>query len=252
MDTPGGPPELIAHRGWASRWPENTLEGLVAAARAGARLVEFDIQLTADGVPMLLHDAALERTTGRGGDIRELSAAALAGIPAGEPARFGDTHADLRIPRLADVARAMAGLGIWCFPEVKTDSLERFGTRAVLEGCMSALAPLAGRLALTSFDLPALEEARDRHGVHIAWVLARYDEDNLARARALAPDYLFCNHEKLPPGDDPLPRGPWDWALYEVTDAGLALALARRGARYIETMAVGELLADPRLGARAP
>ena len=60
-------PELIAHRGWAYRYPENTLPAIAGALGAGARYVEFDVQITADGVPVLFHDSTLDRTAGRPG-----------------------------------------------------------------------------------------------------------------------------------------------------------------------------------------
>ena len=61
---------VIGHRGAAARAPENTLAGLRRAHELGAAWVEFDVMLTADRVPVLIHDETLERTTtgrGRGG-----------------------------------------------------------------------------------------------------------------------------------------------------------------------------------------
>ena len=52
-------PELVAHRGYALHYPENTLIGIEAAIRAGARYVEVDVQLSADKVPVLFHDRTL-------------------------------------------------------------------------------------------------------------------------------------------------------------------------------------------------
>ena len=52
---------LLAHRGWASRYPENSRAGIEAALRAGVPSVEIDVQLSGDGVPMVIHDAGLER-----------------------------------------------------------------------------------------------------------------------------------------------------------------------------------------------
>jgi glycerophosphoryl diester phosphodiesterase len=60
-------PRLIAHRGGGALAPENTLAGLRTAASLGYRGVEFDVMLSADGTPVLIHDETLERTTdGRG------------------------------------------------------------------------------------------------------------------------------------------------------------------------------------------
>ena len=64
----------------------------------------------------------------------------------------------------------------------------------------------------------------------------------------MAPEYLFCNVTKLP-SEGALPTGPWQWAIYEITDPSLALDLCRRGAGFIETMEIGEMLAHPQLKA---
>jgi glycerophosphoryl diester phosphodiesterase len=64
-------PRWIAHRGAGSLAPENTLAAFRAGAAHGYRMFECDVKLSADGVPFLMHDATLERTTngiGVGGD----------------------------------------------------------------------------------------------------------------------------------------------------------------------------------------
>ena len=57
-------PKVIGHRGAAAYSPENTLESFREARRRGATWVETDIKLTADGVPIVMHDDSLKRTTG--------------------------------------------------------------------------------------------------------------------------------------------------------------------------------------------
>ena len=60
-------PRIIAHRGGGALAPENTLAGLRRARSLGFSAVEFDVMLAGDGVPVLMHDETLERTTdGRG------------------------------------------------------------------------------------------------------------------------------------------------------------------------------------------
>jgi glycerophosphoryl diester phosphodiesterase len=83
------PPAIVAHRGDAEHFPENTLPALEAAWRRGIVHVEFDVQLSADGVPFVIHDASLERTTHGTGDVRLTMSGQLDGIDAGDPARFG-------------------------------------------------------------------------------------------------------------------------------------------------------------------
>jgi glycerophosphoryl diester phosphodiesterase len=75
----------IAHRGDWRLAPENSLEALVLAAGIdGIDGVEFDLRISRDGVPVLLHDETLERVQGRAGAVTDLTAAELrgAGIPA--------------------------------------------------------------------------------------------------------------------------------------------------------------------------
>ncbi len=58
------PPHLIAHRGNAAEFPENTLPAFESALELGVRNIEFDVQLTSDKVPVVIHDADLQ-TRGR-------------------------------------------------------------------------------------------------------------------------------------------------------------------------------------------
>lgn len=240
-------PKLVAHRGWASRWPENTLESLMAAVDAGADHVEFDIQLSADGVPILLHDATLERTAGLPGCALDMNWDALQHVTVGETARLGEVCPRARLPSLALICEWLATEpGVTAFAEIKTESLSRFGVERVLGPCLDLLSPLMERCVVTSFSDEVLLEASHRPEVSIAWVLEQWSPESLARAEKLAPEYVFCNHRKLPEGLSALPAADWHWVLYEVADADLALELAGRGAGYVETMAIGDLLKDPR------
>ena len=64
-------PLIIAHRGASHDAPENTLQAFQRAAEQGANGLEFDVQLSADGVPVIIHDANLERTTNGRGRVSE-------------------------------------------------------------------------------------------------------------------------------------------------------------------------------------
>jgi glycerophosphoryl diester phosphodiesterase len=93
-----------------------------------------------------------------------------------------------------------------------------------------------------SFDLPAVHLARQMGSFKIGWVLPEYDEHARLKFEAVKPEFLFCDHEKLPAGSGRLWRGPWRWALYEVGTPELAVALAERGADFVETMAVSPMI----------
>lgn len=244
-------PTLVAHRGYAARYPENTLPALQAAVDAGARWLEFDVQLSADRVPVLLHDTTLERTAGRADSVFELSAQQLSAVAVGEPMRFGDRFSGVTVPTLADVVAWMATQPqVQAFVEIKTESLQRFGSEGVLVEVLRVLEPVRGRYVLISYDDAFLSLARQTVPMRIGWVAAEWNADYAQRARKLAPDFLFTNHTRLPPEPQPLWPGPWQWVVYEVTDPAQALALAARGIACVESMAVGELLADARLWER--
>jgi glycerophosphoryl diester phosphodiesterase len=234
--------ELVAHRGHAALYPENTLEALESAVAAGARWVEIDVQLCAGGVPVLLHDANLQRVAGRPESVFELTPEALAAIPVGEPERFGGRFPAARAPTLAQFVAWLEGHpGVSAFVEMKLESIERFGRSAVLEACCRVLEPVAGRWAPVSFDRDILAEARVAGLNDVGWVVRGFDPVIDAAGRSLPARWLFCNKRYLPPG--PLPAGPWDWVVYEVPDAETAKALAVRGARWLETHAVGAVRA---------
>lgn len=239
-------PQLIAHRGYASRYPENTLPAIDSALRAGARYVEIDIQLSSDHVPMVFHDVDLVRTTGHAGRITELTSAQLSAIFANETERLDGRFARIPIPTLAAVASHLTRWsGVVLFAEIKTESTDAFGIPAVVTAVGKALEPIAERCVIISYSVPVLEAARAAGARDIGLVLTRYDAATRAAAEALAPGYVICNHQKLPPAPEPLWQGPWQWALYEVIEPELAVALHQRGAALIETMAIGDMLRHP-------
>ena len=63
FNDPDGRLMSMLHRGEVTYYPENSIEGLISAIQIGADMVEIDIRLTKDGVPVLMHDAKLNRTT---------------------------------------------------------------------------------------------------------------------------------------------------------------------------------------------
>ena len=241
-------PEIVAHRGDVEHFPENSLPALEAAWRRGLRRVEFDVQLSADGIPYVIHDTSLERTTHSSGDLRLMNSGQLDGIDAGEPTRLGRSHAGTALPRLAAVCDLMGGIpGAQAFVEVKRASLVHHGREHCMEKILAALAPVLERCSLISFDAEACRIARKSAGVPIGWVL---DDDPLrleADIAALGPEFVFCDHQRLS-GNDPLPSGEWDWVAYEVDDAALATRLHERGVAMVESMAPFRLAAA--LGAR--
>jgi glycerophosphoryl diester phosphodiesterase len=219
-------------------YPENTLPALRSALDLGARFLEIDVQLAADGVPVVIHDDDLVRTGNRRLVVTEASSAMLLATEVAERGRFGERFAGTTLPALADVVALLTGRPeVTLFVEIKRESLEAFGHDQTVMRVIDVLRPVRSQCVVISFDLPAIHRARELGGVRIGWVLPAYDNHNRLKYEALLPEFLFCSHERLP-ATGPLWRGPWHWAIYEIRTLEHAVALAERGAGFIETMAV--------------
>ncbi len=232
---------LVAHRGNARDYPENTLPAFASAMSAGLRFLELDVHLSGDGVPMVIHDHELRRTTGVSGCVFDLTARQLTQIDAHEPQRFGERFRGTRIPLLADVLALLDGRpDVTLFVEIKRASLAHFGHEQVVERLLQELRAARSQCVVISFDLAAVFRARQLGGLAIGWVLEQYDAHSRLKYEAVQPEFLFCDLDKLPQ-HGALWRGPWRWAIYEIESFDLALSLAERGAHYIETMAVSAM-----------
>jgi glycerophosphoryl diester phosphodiesterase len=241
--TPVAVPEVIAHRGYASCYPENTLLAVEAAVAAGVRYIEVDVQLSADGIPVLAHDPGLRRTAGCGGRIAELTLARLRSVSVGERRRLGARFGHVPMATLAELLQQLAGWPhVTAFIEIKRESLARFGTDYTVARIMDVLGARPRHCVPISFDREAVRLARAWGAPQIGWVLRRCTARAVNAARDLAPAFLFCDVRGLPQGPQALPQGSWRWAVYEIGSAGEALALASRGVELVETFRSGELL----------
>jgi glycerophosphoryl diester phosphodiesterase len=235
------PIQLVAHRGNASEYPENTLPAFESALDLGLKFLELDVQLSADGVPMVIHDPRLERTAGVAASVFDLRARELTRIEAGEAQRFGDKYRGTTIPRLQDVLTLLESRpDVTLFVEIKKESLVRFGNDQVVGRVLKAIKPVRQQCVVISYDLPAIFRARQVGDAAIGWVLNDYDEHSRLKYEALQPEFLFADHESLP-STGALWRGSWQWVIFEVVSLALAQSLAARGAYHIETMAVREM-----------
>ena len=99
-------PPIIGHRGAKANAPENTLVSIGKAHEEGATWVEFDVKLTSDSVPILIHDATLERTTSGQGEVCNRSLEDIRRLDAGR--WFGPAFAGERVPTLAETLDFMA------------------------------------------------------------------------------------------------------------------------------------------------
>lgn len=150
-------PRLIAHRGGGSLAPENTLAGIRLAARQGYRAVEFDVMLSADSVPVLIHDETLVRTSNGRGRVAEQTWAQLARLDAGS--RFGEEFAGEAIPRVDHALELCRALGLAVNVEIKPST----GADSATGRVVAEWTAEHGRgmpIIVSSFSLTALREAQ--------------------------------------------------------------------------------------------
>jgi glycerophosphoryl diester phosphodiesterase len=245
MSIPPFPPDLIAHRGNAAEFPENTLPAIRSALELGARFVEFDVQLTADRHPILLHDASLKRTAGIDRNALEMTLAELPDVRVNEEARFRNRFTDVGIPTLAQAVSVLESHPTaTAFVELKRPSLRAVGPEAFVHKVIDVLKPVLRQCVIIASDLAAIHYVRQSTALRVGWVLPDYTNLSALKCEALSPDYVFCDHQLLTDTTSRLWRGTWRWAIYEVTTPRLAFDLAARGAKLIQTMAVRSMLRE--------
>ena len=142
-------PPVIGHRGAAARAPENTLAGLHRAKELGCTWVEFDVRLTADGIPVLCHDPRLDRTTDGTGRIARLTFAAVRQCDAG--ARFDPAFAGELIPTLEEALLLCAELGLGANIELKADYSRDRDTAAAVAAILVRLNNWRPAVLVSSF-----------------------------------------------------------------------------------------------------
>lgn len=192
-------PRCIAHRGAGKLAPENTLAAFRLGAAHGYRGFECDVKLSADGVPFLLHDATLERTTSGQGTAGDHPWDALSRLDAGSWHSRG--YAGEPLPRLDAIAAYVLRNGFALNIEIKpTPGVERrtgevVGTEVLRLWGMQpqALPPL-----FSSFQPESLAGARDTAPqVPRALLLDSLREGWLEEAQGLGCVAVVCNHKLL-------------------------------------------------------
>jgi glycerophosphoryl diester phosphodiesterase len=211
--TPSSPPSpwpyprWIAHRGAGKLAPENTLAAFRLGASHGYRMFECDAKLSADGVPFLLHDATLERTTNGHGVAGSLPWAELSQLDAGQ--WHSRTHAGEPLPTLAALARYCLANGFALNVEIKSTPGQEADTGRVVANTLrtlwatqahsaphrlDALRPLCPPL-LTSFQADSLAAAQaTAPELPRGLLLDSLWSGWLERAQALGCVAIVCNH----------------------------------------------------------
>ncbi|MFB7352984.1 glycerophosphodiester phosphodiesterase [Streptomyces gardneri] len=149
-------PTVIAHRGASSAAPENTLISDEVARRGGARWIENDVQPSSDGVPYILHDATVDRTTDGTGPIRSLTSARIDELDAGS--WFAPAYSGARVPTLAAQLADLRERGGNLLLEIKGRHSHAEVARIVQDVREQSM---TGRVFVQSFDIPTLKYTRE-------------------------------------------------------------------------------------------
>ncbi|PYS95554.1 MAG: glycerophosphoryl diester phosphodiesterase [Acidobacteria bacterium] len=247
---PSPPPALprplrFAHRGASARAPENTLAAFEEAIRLGVDVIELDVHLSVDGVPVVLHDDTVDRTTDGRGAVASLTLAALKRLDAG--AWFSPRFRGERIPTLEealDCARGRCGLNV----EIKADDEGRAAGAArrarprspgpaplrVARAVARALSRtrFGGLLIVSSFSPRALASARETmRRVRLGYLASRTAAGLEALHRKVGL-FSFHPHHRLATRRLILAAQRSGLAVFvwPVNDARLLRALVARGA----------------------
>ncbi len=180
-------PRIVGHRGAAADAPENTLEGFRAAAAAGVGWVEFDIRLSADRIPVVIHDTTLARTAGSEARIDRTTAADIARLSRAHPT-----------PTLAATMALLGELGLGANIEIKAARARRAVARAVVETLDAVRRDGSVPVLISSFAPAILEEVRAlADDLALGLLLPRGTNDAVGLARGLGCVSIHEDHRRL-------------------------------------------------------
>jgi len=194
---------IIAHRGHNTEAPEQTMTAFRMAIELGAEMIEADVQISRDGVAVMMHDWSLERTTSGRGPVSGLDWAEIATLDAGR--WFDPRFAGERVPRLDELFALATETGIGLCLEAKGQTLEanlevsrRIGEEIARRGRLEVdvLASFDHEaLRIAASENPGLRTAPDRLPEHGESTAANL----LAQARAIGAPIIQHHFSDLRP-----------------------------------------------------
>jgi len=229
-------PPVIAHRGARGKAPENTLAAFRRAHDDGATWFEVDVKLTRDGVPVLMHDDTLERTTNGTGNVADMDWVEMQTLDAGS--WFGADFKDQRVPQLAEALRYALESGMHVNIEIKPCPGRTRATAMVTLIEAAKIWPTdAAPPLISSFDEEALIIAA---GLHPEWPRGilledwRDDWDEVAQ-KAKVSTVNIDEKELTPVRMDRFSHTRMPVLAYTVNDVGRMKELLRWGVKAVFT-----------------
>lgn len=153
-------PFIIAHRGYSSVFPENTLAAFAGALDIGVDYIELDVQLSRDGQVIVMHDDSLKRTTGVDGSPTEFTVEELAGLDAGS--WFDASFAGEKIPTLEEALNLIRDTECGVYLELKDIGETEGFVESVLE--VAEKCGMTQRCLFASFQYDYLARLKELDG----------------------------------------------------------------------------------------
>ena len=243
---------VAGHRGDSANYPENTMAAFRAAIEAGAEMIETDVRLTRDGVPVLIHDKLVDRTTDGTGAVKDMTFTEIRALNA------GTKELPQQIPALEELLELMAPTGVTLNLEVKEYAEEgnEARSRACVDKCVALIEHygMGEKMLFNSFDAPVLEYIHDTYGSRYR-LHGFYPYSEMYRVKRDPGEYLYCACLSENRNEQHyaylLEKGIEPWVGASVrTEEHLALCF-RLGARLVTSNDPGDCLEKlERIGAR--
>ena len=150
--------KYISHRGYSNYAPENTLTAFKQSHKMGYKYVECDVEFTLDGVPVLIHDSTVDRTSNAktGENIREITFEKARSYDFGYPDKFGDEFKGEKIPSFSEFISLCVELDLHPYIEIKSQG---------------------GKNAYTTENVKTLVDIVNQYGLldNVTWISFNYD-----------------------------------------------------------------------------
>lgn len=174
--------QLIAHRGYSAAAPENTLASFQAATEQAIWGVEFDVHLSADNVPVVIHDHTVDRTTNGTGKVAEKTIAQLQSLDAGS--WFSPQFSQETIPTLEQVLALFSATSIYLLIEIKSS---QFLDSENIKLLSELLKPWRDRCLVASFQHHLLSQFNQyAPQLTLAYAVSTIDQYSLEYAQTLS------------------------------------------------------------------
>jgi glycerophosphoryl diester phosphodiesterase len=185
---------VFGHRGAKAIAPENTLVAFQVACDAGADGIEFDVQLSSDGVAVVIHDASVERTTNGAGRVADLSLEQLRTLDAGS--WFDAAYAKQRIPTLEQVLETFAGKLLFNI-ELKADVTDADALAHAVARALTRHSDTDSVIVSSFNPLALVSMQREYPNVPIGFLFDEVDHDVTQWALANLDLFAVHPHESL-------------------------------------------------------